>query len=262
MSDADAPVHVIGLGEVGRRFAAALRTAGRRVHEVRRDSGWPEALAPGPAWRLVAVREDDLPDVLERLRPVPDECLILVQNGWLRPLLTGRPAVTRGLIWFTAKGDFFRVLRSSPFAGPAAAALAAQLAGSGLDIAAVDDATFAREDAEKMGFNCVVGLPLAVHGLSLGEYLQQRSAEAEAVFNEAVTVCAEAVGATPDAAAWPRFVRLVEPLHWVRASRAKALDWRNGAVVRLAATLGLQAPHNRALLAVAGWSDRSADDSA
>lgn len=252
MSDAVHPVHVIGLGEVGRRLADALRAAGRPVREVRRDSGWPAALAPTPGLRLVAVREDDLPTVLERLRPVPAERLVLVQNGWIRPLLADRVGATRGLIWFTSKGDFFRVLRDSPFAGPAAAELTATLAGSGLEITAVEAATFDREDAEKMGFNCVVGLPLAVHGLSLGDYLAQRQDEAETAFREAVTICAQAVGAPPDPTAWPRFVRLIEPLAWVCASRAKALEWRNGAVVRLADELGLDAPVNRELLRAYG----------
>ncbi len=51
---------------------------------------------------------------------------------------------------------------------------------------------FAAAEAEKMAFNCVVGLPLAVHGVSLGEYLTQHAPEAEAVFGEAATVTARA----------------------------------------------------------------------
>ena len=41
-------------------------------------------------------------------------------------LVSHRTDVTRGLIWFTSKGEFFEVLRESPFHGPCAAELAAR----------------------------------------------------------------------------------------------------------------------------------------
>ena len=103
-----------------------------------------------------------------------------------------------------------------------------------------------------MGFNCVVGLPLAVHGLSLGEYLEQRRDEARAVFDEAVTITARANGVEADTDWWPQFVSAVEPLSWVRSSKAKALELRNGAVVRLGEEQGIDAPANRRLLELAG----------
>ena len=84
-------------------------------------------------------------------------------------------------------------------------------------------------DAEKMAFNCVVGLPLAVHGLSLSEYLENRGDEARAVFEEALTVCAGAVGAVADGDAWKQFLLSSQPLGWVRVANAQALEFRNGA---------------------------------
>jgi hypothetical protein len=252
MSDALDRAFVVGLGEVGRRLAAALRSAAVEVVEVTRTAGWSEATSDLPGPRLLAVREEDLAGVLARLATVPAERLVLVQNGWVRPLLERPDAVTRGLIWFTSKGDFFRVLRPSPFAGPCAAPLAAALDRSGLAATAVGARDFAGLEADKMGFNCVVGLPLAVHGLSLGDYLVERRTEAEALFGETVTVCARALGVQPDPAWWPAFLASCEPLHWVRASQAKALGFRNLAVVRLARELGLEAPLNAELLAAVG----------
>ena len=101
-----------------------------------------------------------------------------------------------------------------------------------------------------MGFNCVVGLPLAVHGLSLGEYLDAHADEAEALFNESVEVCAAAAGCTASETGWPDFLEAVEPLDWVRTSKAKALDFRNGAVARLGRQLGIATPVNDSLLSV------------
>lgn len=245
--------HVIGMGEVGTRLAAALETAGTEVARVTRGHGWDAALEDDGAVRLVCVREEALPEVLDRLRPVPARRIVLVQNGWIRPLLDGLEDATRGLIWFTAKGDFFRVLRPSPFGGPLARALAERLSAGGIPASAVGNAAFDREDAEKMGFNCVVGLPLAVHGESLGDYLAGRGPEAREVFDEAVSVSATVAGVEPDPAAWSRFLELTEPLHWVRTSSAKALEYRNGAIVRLAERCGADAPANRRLLGAVGF---------
>jgi ketopantoate reductase len=173
---------------------------------------------------------------------------VLVQNGWIRPLLDNHPLATRGLIWFTAKGDFFRILRPSPFIGPWASALSSVLESGGISAVEVDAADFDLLDADKMGFNCVVGLPLAVHGLTLGEYLSTHSQEARQVFTEAVSICSRALNAEAGEDLWNGFLRSAAPLDWVKTSRAKALEFRNGAVVSLAEELGLEAPINASLL--------------
>ncbi len=248
------PVFVIGMGEVGRRLASALERAGADVRPVTRSEGWDEAVQAPEGLRILAMREGDLPAALERLRGVPPERLVAVQNGWIRPLLEPFPGCGRGLIWFMSKGDFFNQLRPSPFTGPFAGTLVATLRRGGLEVEHVaDPAAFARLEADKMGFNCVVGLPLAVHGLTLGEYLARHHDEARAVFTEAASTCAAALGADWDESWWPEFVATVEPLAWVKTSRAKALEYRNGAVLMLARRLGRDAPANRRLLAAAGW---------
>jgi len=241
-------VHLIGMGEVGRRLATGLRASGTEVVEVTRASLAPHASKDPGALRLVCVREDDLPPVLAALHHLEPNRLVLVQNGWVRPLLPHHERVTRGLIWFTSKGDFFQVLRSSPFSGPHAAEIAVALDRGGVPATSVDQHAFAGLEADKMGFNCVVGLPLAVHGESLGEYLERRRDEARALFEESAAVCARALEVEPDREWWTEFLTSVAPLGWVRASTAKALDYRNGAVVRLADELGLEAPVNRRLL--------------
>jgi len=194
------------------------------------------------------VREEQLAEVLDALHNVSSDRLVLIQNGWIRPLLDDLPDVTRGLIWFTAKGEFFQILRPNRFSGPHAAELALALAAGGLPSEAAEPALFDEFDADKMGFNCVVGLPLAVHELSLGEYLERLSDEARAVYEEAVQVCSVATGANPTTNGWGAFLESAVHLDWARVSDAKALGFRNGAVVAVAAEHGLSAPVNSALL--------------
>jgi len=99
-----------------------------------------------------------------------------------------------------------------------------------------------------MGFNCVVGLPLAVHGSSLEDYLEEFPEEARAVFEEAAGTCSAATGVEVDKSGWDAFKASAEHLGWVRVSEAKALDFRNRAVVALAAEHGRSAPVNSDLL--------------
>lgn len=241
-------VHVVGLGEVGRRFAEALESHGEQVVAVTRQQGW-ESLTASDGPVLVCVREEVLDEVLVRLAGVPAQRLVFVQNGWIRPLLEHLPGCTRGLVWFTSKGEFFRVLRPSPFNGPLAPWLAHRLTAAKIPATAVEAAAFAGADVEKMGFNCVVGLPLAVRQVSLGEYLERWREEAQAVFEETVSVLAHAVGAEIGPHWWEDFLASAAPLGWVRVGQAKALPLRNGAVVREAHRLGLAAPVNQRLLA-------------
>jgi hypothetical protein len=99
-----------------------------------------------------------------------------------------------------------------------------------------------------MGFNCVVGLPLEVHGLTLAQYMDDHLAEAKAVFDEAVAACSAAVGVNPHTDGWDAMRESASHLGWVRVATAKALDFRNRAVVALAAKHGLAAPANSQLL--------------
>jgi len=241
-------VHVIGMGEVGRRLAGALHRAGIAALPVTRTQGWDEAREDRYGLCLVCVREDALAEVLDALSDVPSQRLVLVQNGWIRPLLHDLPKATRGLIWFTSKGEFFQILRPNSFSGPVAGDVALALAAGGLPSEAVEAADFDRLDADKMGFNCLVGLPLAVHGLSLEDYLEAFPEEARAVFAEAVGACSAAAGVEVDGGGWDAFQESAKHIGWVRVSEAKALDFRNRAVVALAAELGRPAPVNNELL--------------
>jgi ketopantoate reductase len=243
-------VAIIGMGEVGRRFASALSEAGAEVAPVSRTSGWENVLT-GAMPVLVCVREEALAGVIGQLGGVAATRLVFVQNGWVGPLLPR--GCGRALVWFTSKGEFFRVLRPTPLSGPWAGSLAEMITRGGIAAEAVDQAAARTFEAEKMGFNCVVGLPLAVHGCSLGEYLAGRREEAEALFSESVTVAAGALGVPVSDRWWPLFQRAVEPLAWMRATGAKALEYRNGAIARLAREQDMAAPVTERLLAAVAY---------
>jgi ketopantoate reductase len=237
------------MGEVGRRLAAGLAAAGVEVIPVTRKQGWERALGDAEGLRLVCVREEALAAVLGLLRDVPDADIAVVQNGWIRPLLATLPNLSRGLIWFMSKREFFRVLRPTPFCGPRAEHLAALLTAGGIASVAVQRLEFDCLDAEKMGFNCVVGLPLAVHGVDLGEYLSGHRHEARELFEESVTVSAAALGVVVADDLWERFLEATALLGRVRVPVAKALAFRNGAIARLARDQGVPVPVTDRLLA-------------
>ena len=155
------------MGEVGRRLEAALKRARWTVHGVTRDRGWDRALdGSDSSPRIVAVREEDLQGVLDRFPPTMLDRLVLVQNGFLEPVAGELGPVTRGLIYFTSKGDFYRELAPSPFFGKQALPLAAALAEGGIATETVDDiGGFLVAMVVKGIWNAVVGLPLAIHGV-------------------------------------------------------------------------------------------------
>jgi hypothetical protein len=249
----DVSFAVVGVGEVGRRIGAALDAAGVPWTPVTRSVGWDDIRWDSERIVLVCVREEHLGGVLQRLEGRDPRSVVLVQNGWIRPLLDDWSGCTRGLIWFTSKGEFFRSLRPSLFAGHLAGAITETLGRGGLAAEAVTEGEFCALEAEKMGFNCVVGLPLAVHQVSLAEYLGSMGDEAEALFRESAETCAEALGVPASPVWWDAFRTAAEPIGWMRASAAKALEYRSGAVLRIAGELGREVPTTRRLLAATGF---------
>ncbi len=255
MSCAIAHAFVIGPGEVGRRLLHALDAAGVPAQALRR--GDPPGAAADPsvaALRLVCVREEDLAGALALLGGVPRERLALVQNGFLEPVHGALGPVTRGLVWFTSKGPFFRELAPTLVHGPHAAFLADALSRGGLDVRVLgDDTAFRVEMIVKGLWNAVVGLPLAVHGLDLATYLATREDEWRALVDEGARAASAWYGVDvvgDDAAR--RVVATTADLGWVRGG-AKALPWRNGALARMGRACGVATPVNDALLRAAGF---------
>ena len=132
------PVIVIGIGEMGSVFARALLRSGHPVYPVTRHDDLDEVARqlPSPELVVVAVAENDLHPVLEKMPSAWQQRLCLLQNellpgdwqqyGFIKPTVIS--------VWFEKKkGQDVKVLIPSPAYGPAAELLKSSL-GS-LDIA-------------------------------------------------------------------------------------------------------------------------------
>lgn len=243
-------ITVIGRGEVGRVLERCALAAGEEVRVVVRDEDpAARALERGPI--AVCVREDDLAVVADALRSLSLRAAFL-QNGWIEEVLEPLGEGTRGLLWFTAKGELFEVLAPSIFHGPHAEELARIFDAGGIAARVItDEEQFVREMATKLAWNNVVGLPLAVKELSLREYLATQLEEARAIVEETCAAVAAETGVGIDArAAFAVLLETTKRIGGVRGSR-KAVEFRNGAVVRLARAQGRAAPVNSRLVAAA-----------
>jgi len=257
------PIFIIGPGEVGRRMGGALKLAGRDVAYVGRTEGWGEALSSPEAWKVLAMREDDPPGALERFPAGERDRLVLVQNGFLEAVLgEAAEGTTRGLIWFTSKGDFFRVLQPSPFHGPLAGTLCPLLEAGGIPAAALaGQGHYAREMVLKGVWNCVVGLPLAVHDVDLATYLRDHRPELEELLTESALAASARYGVdVRPAEALDRLLGTTTELGWVRGG-VKALAWRNGAVARFGRLHGVPTPVTDDLLRRAGHDPGGSESS-
>lgn len=246
---------LIGPGEVGRRLGGALERAGWTVATVTRTSGWDTATDAGDrAPRIVAVREDDLGDVLDRLGPALRPRTVLVQNGFLEAVHGDLGPVTRGLIWFMSKKDVFRELTTSLFYGPLAGDLVVPLARSGLAVARIEERERAlREMILKGLWNCLVGLPLAVHETDLATYRREREDELRGMLDEGCAAAGPEFGVTvtPEEAL-VRIDATIGPIGFVRGG-AKALPWRNGAIAAFGRRHRVPTPVTDRLLRAVGF---------
>lgn len=216
---------------------------------TRRDDPASDVHDEGPI--VVAVREESLRGLLKPLEKHLARC-VFVQNGWVDQYLPAFGTVGRGLLWFTAKGELFKVLAPSIFFGPYADEVARILEAGKVAARVEPDAwVFVREIAFKLAWNNVVGLPLAVRGVSLAEYLEKNADEARAIVEETCAAIAVATEAPIDARlAFDVLLYTTRELGELRGG-TKALDFRNGAVVALAQSQGRAAPVNSRLLASA-----------
>jgi hypothetical protein len=241
---------VIGMGEVGRRLAGALARADWTVQPVTRDRGWVEAADESDAApRIVAVREHDLGAALEQLPRTLRPRVVLVQNGFLEEVHGPLGPVTRGLIYFTSKGEFFQVLCPSPFHGPLAPGLVPALEAGGIPCKELTERdAFLRAMIVKGIWNVVVGLPLAVHGVDLATYLDRHRDEMEALAGESARAGGAEYGVELSGTVPVRKILETTPaLGWIKGG-AKALEWRNLAIARFGRRHGIPTPVNDSLL--------------
>ncbi|PRQ02147.1 2-dehydropantoate 2-reductase [Enhygromyxa salina] len=248
-------IAVIGAGRIG----TALHQRDPAVFGlVDRHSG-DELLErdPGEAI-LVAVRNDDLPAVLERVPARRRADLVFIQNGMLRPWLReqGLADATRGLLFMAvpARGAPIEPGGESPFVGAHAPTLVEAFRAVGLPAALVDAQAFAEVELEKLIWNCAFGLLCEALGCDVGTVVEDHGERLGELVAELLAVGGPALGVELDLAA------LVDRLSAYSRSIAgyrgavKEWRWRNGWFVETARERGVATPVHDRLLAALGRS--------
>lgn len=243
---------VIGAGRVGQ----GLKLLDPQLRLLERGQNWAALDEPAGEAIFVAVRNDDLADLLERVPEHRFVDLVFTQNGMLRDFLADRglAEATRGLLFFAvaARGDRPAPGGSSPFCGPRAEAVVDWLRDLGLPAEAVDADSFAAVELEKLIWNCAFGLCCEALGLNVGEVVEQRREELRELVVELHRVGEQAMQV--EVAFEPLFERLCAYSLSIRDYRGavKEWPWRNGWFVRRAASLGIDTPRHQRLLAEVG----------
>ncbi len=244
-------IAIIGAGRIGGALAALCADKGLACDLLTREQGQVLAHEVGSPV-LVAVRNDDLDPVLERVPKARRGDLVLIQNGMLRPWLRerGLGEVTRGLLFFAVgrRGDRPLPGSPSPFTGPHASAMVTWLTRLGLPAEVVDTPTFAAIELEKLIWNCAFGLLCQVHAVDVGIIVEQHGDELQALVTEMAAIGARTLGVELEVG--PLVERLSAYSRSIARYRGavKEWPWRNGWFVRSAANEGLAMPTHRALL--------------
>lgn len=225
---------IVGAGRVGTALVERARGRGASAVLVDREHGWGE-LGQGDAAIIVAVRNDDLDDVVSRVPPGRRDALVFVQNGMLRDWLRARDlaGATRGLLFFAVPrlGAPIEPGGNSPFCGARAPEVTAWLGSLELPAGTVDPHAFAALELEKLLWNCVFGLLCEAHDAPVGEIVEHYRGEIETLTHELIAVGQPAFGLQLDDA---QRRELVERLCRYSASipayqgAVKEWPWRNG----------------------------------
>jgi ketopantoate reductase len=251
---------IIGAGRVGTSLKKRSEAVDIPVTLVDRTSG--DAALDGPQGDpiLVATRNDDLLDVIERVPEHRHEDLVFIQNGVLRGLLRNNQlsGCTRGLIYFAATerhGDIDPGTISW-FTGPHALELVRWFAAMDLKARKVDWARFSYYEFEKLTWLCVFGVLCDAHDCTVGDALAHED-DLRALVDEMTHYGRGELNVdAPQDYLLERLGDYTRSIPEYRAS-VKEWDWRNGAVLRRMVDLGeRRMPATLRLLREGGHGDR------
>lgn len=247
---------VIGAGRIG---TALHRLAPASIPLITRTQGWDVLERESGEPIVIAVRNDDLDDVLGRVPERRRDDLVLIQNGMLRPWLIerGLTSITRGLLFMAVakRGDPIEAGAPSPFCGPRAAAVVDTLSGLGVPAEVVEPERFVAIELEKLIWNCAFGLCCEAFDATVGEVVEQRSDELRELVAELLEVGERVFGTSLELD--PLLGRLCAYSRSIAGYRGavKEWRWRNGAFVLAAEAHGVATPSHARLLRATGHLD-------
>ena len=236
---------IIGAGRVGGALAQRAKDAGVQHTLVDRTQGW-DAIADSQAPIFVAVRNDDLAAVVERVPASARHRLVFTQNGMLRGWLAEQELAdcTRGLLFFAvpSRGAPLDPGGDSPFVGPQAQAVVDWLSQLDVPASVAPAASFAETELEKLLWNCCFGLLCEHTDGPVGAVVQNHDDLLTRLAQELLDVGMPTFGLALDADAR---AALIERLRSYSRSipdyrgAVKEWPWRNGWFVQTARTPGL-----------------------
>lgn len=249
-------VIVIGAGRIGTALAGRQDGQGqKRFVLVDRQRGWEQIDAGGKGPIVLAVRNDDLNAVLERVPSSRHGDLVFVQNGMLRPWLADRglSGATRGLLFMAVPsvGAAIEPGGESPFWGPHADAMVEAFTAVGLPAKVVDGRAFAEIELEKLIWNCAFGLFCQALDCDVGTVVEQHRPRLKLLVAELLAVGGPALGVKLELE--PLVERLCEYSRSIPRYRGavKEWPWRNGWFVSTARARKVRTPtHDMLLLAI------------
>ncbi len=249
-------MEIIGAGRIGGALAARARGRGEQVLLVTRTEGWDQLSREPGAPILVATRNDDLADVIERVPAARRGDLVFLQNGMLRPFLEehGLQQATRGILFLAvpSRGAPIEPGGTSVFHGPHAGAVVGWFGALDLPAQEVSSDAFKAVELEKLLWNSVFGLMCQVYDIPVGRVVQEHGDELAALVAELQAVGERALDIELDADA------LLERLNAYSLSipdyqgAVKEWYWRNGWFVGLAERYGTDLPRHSTLVGRAG----------
>jgi ketopantoate reductase len=195
-----APVILIGVGEMGGVFARGLLRCGHPVYPVTRHDDLTEVAKqlPSPELVVVAVAENDLYAVLEKIPPAWHQRLCLLQNellpgDWQQYGFTSPTVIS---VWFEKKkGQDVKVLIPSPAFGPAAALLRESLENLDIPVRILaDDSELLFELVLKNVYIVTTNCAGLMTGGTVSELWENHRELAEAVAHEVIRIQAAQTG--------------------------------------------------------------------
>ncbi|MBX3273543.1 MAG: hypothetical protein KF729_24985 [Sandaracinaceae bacterium] len=254
MSRADAPIVIVGLGEMGAAFAHGLLRLGRKIVPVNRGDD-PRAIDVDPELVLVAVGEDDLAGALEGLPAAWRGHVGLLQNE-LSPAdweTHGIVDPTVAIVWFEKKRSKpLNVVLPTVVAGPRAQLLADAVTALALPAEVVGRERLAYELVKKNLYILTANVAGLVTGGTVSELWRAHRALAHDVARDVLAIEAWRLGAPlPEAELVAAMVEAFEadPTHQATGRSAPA---RLARALARADTAGLAVPALRAIAASRG----------
>lgn len=252
---------IIGAGRIGGALKRAADDNDEACTLITRTEGWEVLQRDAGHPILVATRNDDLRDVLERVPPFRRDDLVFIQNGalagWLAEHHLGR--CTRGLLFFAVPDRQSEPTPGpdpSPFTGPHAMAVVRFLSRLGLPAQVTDWGRFQAWELEKLCWNSAFGLLCDLHDTDVGGVCDDHLDDLTALVDELRRVGRGAMNVdVPNDWLVDRLVTYSRSISDYRGT-VKEWRWRNGWFVAEAVRMGLDTPVHVRMLRATGHEDK------